>query len=204
MDLFDLGTYFSSHVPVKALSNPLLRFSACALAAKQLGRVNGVKAIIGGVVSMQARMENWHGAGNVDWYYHAAKYYDKAIQLLMEVLKGDINDSDLGLLVVDQGRPHPELMSGGKRDLGRLSNAESDEVLAATAILSVYELLEASGPAWDRHLSGAKSLLDIAHVKMLSLENPVPRPPSHSPTFSKARRAIFWNFARQDHLSACQ
>lgn len=57
MDLFDLGCYFGHLVPVQALTNPLLKYSACAYAAKQLGRVRGRKAIIGGLVCQQAEME---------------------------------------------------------------------------------------------------------------------------------------------------
>lgn len=57
MDLFDLGCYFGHLVPVQALLNPLLKYSACAYAAKQLGRVQGRKAVIGGIVCRQAEME---------------------------------------------------------------------------------------------------------------------------------------------------
>ena len=91
----------------------------------------------------------------------------------------------------------------------RLSSAHSDEVLAATAILSVYEFLDATDPAWNRHLSGVKSLLDIAEVGMLPLEQQsspggttFPRP--KRPGLSKTRKATFWNFARQDYLASCE
>jgi hypothetical protein len=85
----------------------------------------------------------------------------------------------------------------------------SDEVLAATAILSVYEFLDATGPAWNRHLSGVKSLLDIAEVGMVPLEQQAspggtPFPPPKKTGLSKARKATFWNFARQDYLAACK
>jgi len=84
MDLFDLGCYFAHQVPVLALSNPLLRYSACAYAAKQLGRVRGRKAIIGGTVNVQAQMELYPNPESVDWEWIGAKYYDRAISLLME------------------------------------------------------------------------------------------------------------------------
>lgn len=45
MDLYDFGTYFASQVPVKALRNPLLKYSACAQAAKQLGHVNVARPV---------------------------------------------------------------------------------------------------------------------------------------------------------------
>ena len=90
----------------------------------------------------------------------------------------------------------------------RSQEKRSDDVLAATAILSVYEFLDASGAAWSRHLNGTKSLLDIAQTKMVSIE--VPAAPGCFQSLhelnkpSKARKAIFWNFARQDCLAACR
>jgi hypothetical protein len=75
MDLFDFGMYFGSYVPVRALSNPLLKYAACAFAAKQLGRVNSAKAAIGGLCSTQASMEVWPDADKTDWAWCGAKYY---------------------------------------------------------------------------------------------------------------------------------
>ena len=66
-----------------------------------------------------------------------------------------------------------------------------------TAILCVYEFLSATGAAWSRHLNGTKSLLVIAEGGMMPLGE-LSVPPS------KARRATFWNFARQDYLAACK
>jgi hypothetical protein len=83
----------------------------------------------------------------------------------------------------------------------------SDELLAATAILCVYEFLDASVPEWSRHLNGAKSLLDIAKERMMPLQLPSPGTPLLSPSstrMSKARKATFWNIARQDMLAACR
>ncbi|PGH18932.1 hypothetical protein AJ80_04259 [Polytolypa hystricis UAMH7299] len=209
MDLFDLGTYFASYVPVRAATNPLLKYAACAYAAKQLGRVKGNKALVGGVCSRQASMEVWPGANKADWYYYAAKYYEKAIQLLMESLQHDgkgppplstpeaFGQWQAAELCDDSEYPHK------RRRRCSNNRLSSDEVLAATAILSVYEFLDATGPAWNRHLSGVKSLLDIAEVGMMPVEQrgaPFPQP--KRPGLSKARRATFWNFARQDYLAA--
>ena len=78
MDLFDFGMYFGSYVPVRALSNPLLKYAACAFAAKQLGRVRGAKASVGGLCSTQANMEVWPYADKTDWEWYGAKYYVSA------------------------------------------------------------------------------------------------------------------------------
>ncbi|KAJ9191188.1 transcriptional regulator family: Fungal Specific TF [Paecilomyces variotii] len=216
MDLFDLGTYFASYVPVKALTNPLLKYAACAYAAKQLGRVKGAKARSGGVCAQQASTEIWPDAANVDWYWYGAKYYEKAIRLLMKELQHDAEGPPplstpeaFGQWQAAELCEDAENARKRRRRFSnsRLSSAHSDEVLAATAILSVYEFLDATGPAWNRHLSGVKSLLDVAEVGMVPLEQhtspgETPFPPPKRPGLSKARKATFWNFARQDYLAA--
>ncbi|KAI9849671.1 MAG: hypothetical protein M1837_002796 [Sclerophora amabilis] len=211
MDVFDLGSYFASYVPVKALSTPLLKYAAIAYAAKQLGRVKGRKATVGGAHSKQATMEIYPGSGQVDWYYKAAQYYDKAISHLMEALQDDH-------AVSSPGAPHqwqdPSTCEGSeleRRKRRRISGnrfpstANSDELLAGTVILCVYEFLDASGAAWSGHLSGTKSLLDIAEVGMAPLPVPLTSNPLQAhqrAQLSKARKATFWNFARQDFLAA--
>lgn len=218
MDLFDLGTYFGSYVPVRALNNPLLKYAMCAYAAKQLGLIKGKKAPAGGgPCSKQSALVAWPEKDKRDWYWCGAKYYDKAIQLLMRELQHDEGPPPLSTPEAFGQWQASELCEDNENPRKRrrryldshLSNGvHSDEVLAATAILSVYEFLDATGPAWNRHLSGVKSLLDVAEVGVLPLEQrplgdpafPAPKRPG----FSKARKAIFWNFARQDYLAACK
>lgn len=217
MDLFDLGTYFASYVPVRALFNPLLKYAACAYAAKQLGRVRGAKAPMGSVCSRQASMELWPEK-NEDWTWYGAKYYEKAIQLLMKELQPDAEGPPplstpeaFGQWQATELCDNSENPCKRRRRISdsRLSHGvHSDEVLAATAILSVYEFLDATGPAWNRHLSGVKSLLDVAEVGIIPLEQrSSPGDKSYPPPrkgLSKARKATFWNFARQDYLAACK
>ncbi|KAE9379587.1 hypothetical protein N431DRAFT_159847 [Stipitochalara longipes BDJ] len=217
MDLFDLGCYFAHQVPVQALLNPLLKFSACAYAAKQLGRVRGRKAIIGGIVSQQAAMELYLQPESVDWAYVGAKYYDKAIQLLMEELSnsGNTETPITPATAMDEtssprnsnpssqnGRQTP---SNKRRRVSRQpSSSNPDETLAAAAILCVYEFLDNANTAWARHLSGTKSLFDLAENEgMMPIRSPTsPGSLSQRITPSRARRATFWNFARQDFLAA--
>ncbi|KAI9372931.1 hypothetical protein BJX61DRAFT_505132 [Aspergillus egyptiacus] len=207
MDLFDLGTYFASHVPVKALRNPLLKYATCAHAAKQLGHAQVAKRPVGGVRLSQVFPGAQKDSPSVDWRWKGAKYYEKAIQLLMKELQPDPGNPD------PFGQGHGSEIGediDGQRARSfteyRLSHgARSDEILAATAILSVYELLDATGGAWNRHLSGVKSLLDLAEVGMRPLLRVSPGDLSVQPKrrgLSRARKATFWNFARQDYLSA--
>lgn len=216
MDLFDLGCYFSHHLPVDAISNPLVRHSACAYAAKQLGRVRGRKAIVGGIAGRQSDMEVYPNPETVDWAYIGAKYYDRAISRLMEELLHSGNqDAPMTPMTGDETlSPHgrsssaqsQRTSSGNKRR--RISRSVSaynaDETLAATAILCVYEFLDNANSAWARHLSGTKSLFDLAEKEgMMPVQSPTsPGAVSQHIKPSRARKATFWNFARQDFLAA--
>ncbi|KAF2691684.1 hypothetical protein K458DRAFT_325223 [Lentithecium fluviatile CBS 122367] len=207
MDLFDLGTYFSSYVPVKARDNPLLKYAAVAYAAKALARVQGRKPVMGGSVSRQARMEQYPEAQSVDWYHKATHYYNTAVSLLLQALKNDAastgdSDSDTGESTPGPDGPCPKR----RRKSSNVSfKSNNDELLAASAILCVYEFLDASVPEWAKHLNGAKSLLVIAQERMMPLQMPTPSSVIISADrgfISKARRATFWNIARQDMLAA--
>ena len=200
MDLFDLDKYFGSYVPVQARSNALLKHAACAYAAKQLGQAKGQKATHGGICSRQARMEIYDDS-SVDWLWEGAYHYDKSIALLMETMQDGQYQVHLDeSTIVAQ----PPLLASQDLDAeidnqqltGAKLRLRSDEVVAATAILCVYEFVSATGAAWSRHLNGTKSLLDIAEGTVM----PLGQQRRH---LSKARRATFWNFARQDYLVAC-
>ena len=214
MDLFDLGAYFAYVVPVRARSHPLLRHAACALAAKQLGRAKGAKAIVGGICSQQSSMEMYDGA-SIDWEWEGAYQYDRSIALLMETMQQDQDERS------PASRDHEQLHWRDSRSTAHTGSdlrdrqglhdratapLRSDEVVAATAILCVYEFLSATGAAWSRHLNGTKSLFDFAEGSMMSLEMPTFNPSVHAPRPkpSRARLATFWNFARQDYLAACE
>ncbi|KAF1940502.1 C6 zinc finger domain-containing protein [Clathrospora elynae] len=211
MDLFDLGTYFASNVPVKASENSLLKYAAVACAAKALARVQGRKPVMGGSMTRQARMELYPDASLVDWKHKAAVYYDTAVSLLLHALKMDVpspdeSDCDLrqynGYLAQGRHGPTPKR----RRTSSNTSVVSStDELLAASAILCVYEFLDSSGSEWAKHLNGAKCLLVLSHEPATSLQLPTPSPSIPSARFnftSKARKATFWNIARQDMLAA--
>jgi hypothetical protein len=209
MDLFDLGTYFSSYVPVKAQDNPLLKYAAIAYAAKALARIQGRKPVMGGSVSRQARMEQYPDVQSVDWYHKATQYYNTAVSLLLQALKNDgicSSDSDS-----DAHEPVRRRNSRSPKHPRKINNtsfrSNNDELLAASAILCVYEFLDASVPEWAKHLNGAKSLLVIAQERVMPLQMSTPCSMVTSVDcgfISKARQATFWNIARQDMLAACR
>ncbi|CAG5179415.1 uncharacterized protein ALTATR162_LOCUS9240 [Alternaria atra] len=208
MDLYDLGTYFASYVPVQARENPLLKYAAVACAAKSLARVQGRKPVMGGSVTRQARMEQYPEASLVDWKHKAAVYYDTAVSLLLHALKMDVasspDESECEL------RHSNSAYDGPAPKRRRTSSntsfvSNTDELLAASAILCVYEFLDTSVSDWSKHLNGAKSLLALSQEDVMPLQLPTPTSSVPSASFnftSKARRATFWNIARQDMLAA--
>lgn len=183
MDLFDCGRFFSDYVPTRAMYNPLLKNACCAYAAKQLAMVRGQKLSIGSIFSRPALTEYWPNTGT-DWLKVATKYYDEAIHLLLQAVD-----------LVNQDQESGDAWQEGMSHAGK-----SDDLMAATAILCEYEAIDSSGDAWHRHLMGTKSLLDIAEAGMRPLDHI--EISQRKPRFSRARRAIFWNFARQDFAAA--
>ncbi|EAT92404.2 hypothetical protein SNOG_00909 [Parastagonospora nodorum SN15] len=208
MDLNDLGTYFASYVPVKARENPLLKYAAVACAAKALARLQGSRRS-----SMRpSRPDMYPEASVVDWKHKAAVFYDNAVSLLLQAVKNDTNSTpestDCELRHHNGNIAQAFDAQAPKRR--RTSSSASfvsnpDDLLAASAILCVYEFLDTSISEWAGHLNGAKSLLVLTQERMKPLQMPSPGSPVSSATYnfvSKARRATFWNIARQDVLSA--
>ena len=128
MDLFDKDKHFAHLVPLRALRDALLRNAIAAVAAKQLGRVKGHKLFFGANQCQKpAMMEVIDDASEVNWFYKAANYYDKAIacsRTYLAALSGDITrQSSLHV-------PAPS------------STGSSDDLLAAVSIFSLYESLD--------------------------------------------------------------
>jgi len=191
-------------VPVQARENALLKNAAVACAAKTLAQVQGRKS--GG--AKQARMEVYPGASSVDWKHKAAIYYDNAVSLLLQALKSDTtitpDDSDCEFRQQNGDMVRP---AKRRRTSSNVScKSSTDELLAASAILCVYEFIDSSMSEWAKHLSGAKSLLLHSQERMTPLQMQSPGSPLSSSSLnfiSKARRSTFWSIARQDMFAAC-
>lgn len=205
MDLFDRDTYFTSYVPVQARENALLKNAAVACAAKAFAHVQSHKA--GGPRS-QARVDVY-STSSVDWKHKAAVYYDNAVSLPLQALKSDTtitpDDSDCEFPQQNGEILHP---TKRRRTSSNAScKSSTDELLAASAILCVYEFLDTSMSEWAKHLCGAKSLLLHSQERMMPFQLPSPNSPLSASSLnfiSKARRSTFWNIARQDMFAACE
>lgn len=166
MDLFDTGGYFARKLPMLAATRRLLRYAACALAAKHIRRTYH---LLPGHHHVRSNDFN-----RTDWQYESVHYYHQAIHLLMEAVR--LAERREGLY--------------GQR-------TRPNDLLAAIAILCMYELMDAPGPEWKAHLS-ALPLLDTASCSILTTQTSI------SAQGISAKRSIFWSFARQDCLAACE
>ncbi|KAK0328857.1 hypothetical protein LTR82_000790 [Friedmanniomyces endolithicus] len=172
MDLFDKDRHFSESVPLKALRDALVRNAIAAVAAKQLGRVKGPKPFYGSQCQQPSRTDVVKDMVDVDWFYKAANYYDKAIafsRVYLEALSGTIAQS--------------------------ISVAKSDNLLVAVSIFSLYESLDNREMGWCRHLAGLKSVLTAVTADQQAIGQPMS-------SITVARKACFWNFARSDWSAA--
>lgn len=161
MDLFDRGKYFSSCVPVKVLDSPLLRYSAIAIAAKQLGCMQPERLRSVGESTIPATTQISGDAAKTDWSYKAATYYDRAISYLQlylrQALPSHETTSSDGIQASGVASTEPSSVASSRacqisiaqetRDVSRRPFSQSvlDELLAATSILSVYDFLNHAG-----------------------------------------------------------
>lgn len=133
MDLFDCEKHFGQLVPLKALRYALLKNAIAAVAAKQLGRVSGNKPFVGSQHQQPATMEIIEDGSHIDWYYKGANYYDKAImysRMYLQALSGSLSNP-----------PSPA-------ESTTLSEANSDDLLLAVSIFSMYESLDNVEAGW--------------------------------------------------------
>jgi hypothetical protein len=136
----------------------------------------------------------------VDWDHRAVVYYGKAISLLLKALKRDpssLDESEWELRYPNSAYDGPSLNPPYA--------GNTDELPVVLVILCVYEWLNNSTENWAIHLEGAKSLLVPSQEHVVPLQLPISTSSLRSRSFdfsSKARRATFWNIARQDMLAA--
>ncbi|KAI5365015.1 Putative zn(2)-C6 fungal-type DNA-binding domain, fungal transcription factor [Septoria linicola] len=181
MDLFDRDKHFTHLVPLKALRDALLRNAIAAVAAKQLGRVKGRKPFTGRQFQKPSAMEVLDDStSQIDWFYKAANYYDKAIAFsrqYLQAVSGELSNP-----------PSPNTQLA-------VSMANSDDLLVAVSIFSLYESLDNLETGWLQHLAGLKSLLGAISPSQ-QIQNQV------RPSLTIGRLASFWNFARADYQAA--
>ncbi|RGP67478.1 hypothetical protein FLONG3_8499 [Fusarium longipes] len=104
----------------------------------------------------------WH---SYDWRYESAKHYDEAIHHLKNAVDLQTYESNL---------------------------SEKEDMLAAVAILCIYELMDAPGTAWRAHLSALPLFKQTEDTSNVASPIVIPRTAIQGP--------ILWSLARQDLL----
>jgi len=171
MDLFDLDTYFSRIVPVKAVQNAMLRSAMAAVAANQIGQLLANKTPRDGLTHLLPIIGADDGSIRPkDWFYKAANYYDRGISYLRIFLQRWLNNpgNDLTSLtdqasryntiraLSDSGSTGPDnrkLSTSNKRRRllqERSPGADMEALLAAISVLSLYETLDSSTDDWSQ------------------------------------------------------
>ncbi len=201
MDLFDLECFYSRQAPILAIHSPLIMFSACALAAKQFSAISGspTESSTRCIPLFKGKFYLSERYCCVDYGWTATAYYDAAISLLLKHI------SDLATLD-DQPTSHSQRTPSLSTSLPSKDSRylkPHDEIVAATTILAVYEFLAGDAPTWSDHLDGARSFLRLSDEAGFLDFHLSPSVDNVAPSPSGLLRAAFWNFARQDMLSAC-
>ena len=132
MDLFDTDKHFTHLVPLKALRDALLRNAIAAVAAKQLGRIRGVKTFVATQTQKPSTMEVLDDVGDVDWFYKAANYYDKAIAFSRHYLQAFSGS----------------LCSPASSSTHKSLSNSSEDLLLGVSLFSLYESLDNFDASW--------------------------------------------------------
>ncbi|SCV57399.1 uncharacterized protein FFB14_15133 [Fusarium fujikuroi] len=183
MDLFDMDRHYHRVIPMLAWSSPLLLYSACAVAAKQLTSVEPSPQ------ELRSHMEFRQTTSHKDFAWYSTKYYDRAISLLLRYVS-DLSSGDSGQEIAEQ-------QSEGDHDPKPCRN----EIIIAATILSVYEFLTASDQTWSEHLDGIRSFIRLSDELGFNFQ-PMSASLILDPLLPSLLRAACWNFARQDFLAA--
>ncbi|RMZ85453.1 hypothetical protein DV737_g831, partial [Chaetothyriales sp. CBS 132003] len=210
MDILDIDGYFSRIMPLKATDNVMLRSALAAVAAKRIASVGGAseKDLLGRSIADQSPS---------NWFYKAASYYDKAISHLRlhlhRLAQTPAQDASLARPEENKETDAPfrrRTSSASDGESGKMVkrrrtpsshtwDAELDDLLSAISVFSLYESLDSSGVGFSQHLNGIQSLLEDKFRKRRMSGGALLQPGARS---DKAAAAAFWNFAREDLLTA--
>ncbi|KAK2783108.1 hypothetical protein FQN52_000449 [Onygenales sp. PD_12] len=209
LDLFDKDRFYTVYVPVQALECLLLKYSIAAVAAKHLGRLQGLRNSKPHWRSRPSIMEAYPDSHRVDWLYKAANYYYRTLSYL----RHEMPQGWPGSALVDcelsrhgysaNGLPLNTMETDLEHELSLISRRMKicrDEVIAATSILALYESIDASNDEWLQHLNGLKSLFNALKANPPTAN--VPNDCGVDIFRTQGAKTVFWNFASQEYLAA--
>ncbi|KAK9318758.1 hypothetical protein V1517DRAFT_334700 [Lipomyces orientalis] len=194
MDLVSVTQrYFTQQVCSLSRISPLVRYSACALAAKQLGQMKDPESKIRQTSSHKLMMTTF-AESKLDFLWFGAKYYEKAIRLLMRQIScndpSTLQQSEIAIYQ-SVSPPNQEVHSNDDENAFR-----TFRILAA-CMLCQYEDLSATMRAWSGHLDGIFRLLRPYLNSKALLQSSL-----HIPDPLTLLNTSFWYFVLNDMLEA--
>ncbi|GES61226.1 C6 finger domain protein [Aspergillus terreus] len=206
LDLSDSKKFFGAYVPVRAIGDEYLKYSMAALAAKHLGRMKGAKlSAVSGMFTSPSTMESYPNSSQVDWFLKAANYYYLAASSMGSAISdayATMSSSDILASPVEivkqwlnRHLKNSDLINRADETVVSAFWRKTENLLAASAILTMYKLLDEPGESWQSYLSEIRPVFDA----LLQLHSAFSDSP---PAFSQGATAAFWNFARLDYLAS--
>lgn len=167
MDLFDLDTYFSRIVPLKAVQNVMLRSAMAAVAANQIGQLLANHSPREDLQHLLPIMGEEGDMQHTDWFYKAANYYDRGISYLRIFLARWLSDSNNDWIghasrynaprhasetgiknanAVSAASPHKRRRISAQETSG----ADMEALVAAISVFSLYESMDNPTEDWSQ------------------------------------------------------
>ncbi|KAF4895062.1 Transcription activator AMTR1 [Colletotrichum fructicola] len=188
MDLLYRYEVFSREVLTLARDHPILRYAACAVAAKQLGQMRSpLSTIITGKTQQGIAAKLQRGPLGLMWY--GAKYYEKAIQTLVKSITSEHPAQNYASPPTSLSQGNLMIRADGEDPIVRL---------LGTCILIQYEQISANRDAWSGHLFGFSKLLDLIDDGRLLHPDPMFEAVYPFTKDIMQVKAGFWNFVVND------
>lgn len=204
MDLLYRYEVFSREVLTLARQHPILRYAACAVAAKQLSQMRRpVSNVLQGKTQQHLADRISHGGWGFAWY--GIKYYEMAIRTLVKSITSSATIASTSGLSTESNHGSSPAVSLSGGDLMIRADGEDPIVrLLGTCILIQYEHLSANRDAWSGHLTGFAKLLDLVDSGRLLQPSALFEQVYPWSKDIMDVRGGFWNFVVNDLEESCE
>lgn len=184
-------SYFSQYVVQLASQSPLVRYSACAIAAKQLGQMKDFTRMTD-ITPRSRIVASALLEPGLDFLWYGAKYYEKAILLMARQISSHpspVTHLSPGEIYQSTGSEHYPLHDHG-------TTMSTFQIISA-CILCAYEDLSATMRAWSGHLDGINKLLRPQIDLQINSDSLHPMS-----LLTRGLDTSFWFFALNDMLNS--
>ncbi|KAL3471168.1 hypothetical protein BJX99DRAFT_32332 [Aspergillus californicus] len=192
MDICGGQSYFSQQTVALSHWSPLVRYAACALAAKQLGQIRRPQCHIR-QTNTQTLMLKALTDTKLGFTWYGAKYYEKAIQLLAK----QISSKDRTSFSLSPNCIYDVGLGSEGADYSEYDRECAPFQVIAACILCQYEDVNATIRAWSGHLDGLHRLLGpyLSSTAAFKMSTKIIQP-------MRAMDSVFWFFVLHDMMNA--